>query len=178
MPDSIPTLSEGQLVTVEGWLNLVKAWIDSLRVQPANRCYAYRNGGQTVTAGNTTALNLDTEVYDSASMHSNVTDNNRITVPTAGLYRIHGRSSVSSNNNGGATLHLRKNGSTLTPPVNGTFTTSAGDFEDQTLQVYAEIELAANDYVELAGFAGTSDFTFTTTQLTVVGPLVHPAPTS
>lgn len=178
MPDSIPTLSSGQLVTVEGWLNLVKEWIDSLRVHPTNRCYAYHNTTQSVTAGNTDVLNLNSEVYDSASMHNTVTNNNRITVPTAGLYRIHGRSAVSNNNNGTATLTLRKNGSALTPNVADSFQTSAGDFEDQWLQVTADLELAANDYVELAGSAATNTFVFQSTQLTVIGPVVHPPPTS
>ena len=177
MPDSIPTITPGQIVLAD-FLNLLKEWIDSLRVHPVNRCYAYHNTTQSVTAGATDPLNLNSEVYDTASMHSTVSNNNRIQVPTAGLYRIHGRSNVTNNDNGTATLTLRKNGSALTPNVADSFQTSAGNFEDQWLQVYVELELAANDYVELAGSAATNTFVFQSTQLTVIGPVVHPPPTS
>lgn len=178
MPDSIPTITTGQLVTADDYLNLVKEWIDSLRVQPVNRCYAYHNTTQTVAAAATDPLNLNSEVYDTASMHSAVTNNPRITVPTAGLYRIHGRTSVANNDNGTVTVTLRKNGSPLTPNVADAFQTAAANFEDQWLQVYTEIELAANDYVELVAAAVTNAFIFSSTQLTVIGPIVHPAPTS
>ena len=134
-------------------------------------CLAYHNTTQNVSAGNTDALNLNSELYDTASLHDNSTLNTRITIGSAGKYFVHGRSSVSSNNNGTAALHLYKNGSALTPNVTHPFTTAASDWEDQTLQVTTVLTLAVADYVELRGQAVSNTFTFGTSQLMVHGPL-------
>jgi hypothetical protein len=135
----------------------------------AHRCYAYNSGAQVVASGATDALLMDSEVYDSGTLHSLVSTTNRITVPAAGYYRIFGLSNVTNNNNGEATLHLRKNGSALTPVVRDSFVTAAANFEDQWMKVAAVLLLSASDYVELAGQAAANDFGFATTQLTVEG---------
>src|SRR5262245_53312656 len=129
------------------------------------RCYAYNNTGQSVGAGAAAALGLNSEIYDPASMHNTVTNNSRITVPIAGLFRVFGRSSVSSVDNGGVSLTLRKNGSVLTPNVAHGFVTNATNFEDQDMQVTTEIVLAVNDYLELWGSTASNAFTFQSTQL-------------
>lgn len=160
----------GELVTASLMNIHVRDNLLALATMGQYRCFAYNSGSQTVTAGNTTALTLDSEVYDSGTMHSTSSNTNRILLPVAGVYRIWGASKVTNNNNGTATLHLRKSGAALTPIVNDSFTTSAGDFEDQWMHVHALLVLdPATDYIDLAGQAATQDFAFGTTQLIVEG---------
>src|SRR6185436_11148478 len=48
------------------------------------RCLATNSTALTVTAGNTTALTLDSETFDVGAMHSTAVNTSRITIPTGG----------------------------------------------------------------------------------------------
>src|SRR5262252_2004637 len=65
------------------------------QVQPADfnyglvpACRVYRTGAQSITQNTQTAIIWDNEVYDTDTMHDNVTNNTRITFKTAGKYRV------------------------------------------------------------------------------------------
>jgi hypothetical protein len=47
-----------------------------------------RNSNQTISNNTWTALAFDTEHYDTAAMHDNTTNNNRLTAPVTGIYLI------------------------------------------------------------------------------------------
>jgi hypothetical protein len=173
--DPPPSVSTITTIT-SAWGNMVRAALFVLRGTPEARCVAYHNTTQAITAGNTTALAMNAEDVDTASMHDLVTNNSRITIPSGGdgFYVIHGISSLVNNNNGTGSLHLRKNGSTIRTDSHQTSDT---DFEDQSLQVFAGLALVGGDYLELFGQAATNTFTFGSatralaTTLTVIGPL-------
>lgn len=126
------------------------------------RCVAFHSGTQAVTAGNTSALTLDSEDLDVGTMHDTVTNNNRVTIPTGadGLYLVQGQSYA---DNGGNTtftmaLHIRKNGTIVaTGQMAGTANINVGK---ATLAAGGLFVLAAGDYVELAGTAVTNNITF------------------
>lgn len=159
----------GELVTASIMNTHVRDNLLEIAKIGAHRCFAHNSGTQVVSAGNTTALTLDSELYDSGTMHSTSSNTSRVIAPAAGYYVIFGYSNVTNNNNGTGTLHLRKNGSALSPVVSVQYVTSAGDFEDQGMVLHAVLSLAASDYVELYGQAATNDFGFGLTQLIVVG---------
>jgi hypothetical protein len=46
----------------------------------------YKSGDQSITTGTYTRLSFDSETYDSASIHDNATNNERLTVPTGAVY--------------------------------------------------------------------------------------------
>lgn len=52
------------------------------------RVHAYDNTGNACTTGVAKLLLYDSEVYDTDSMHSTVTNTSRITFTTTGLYRV------------------------------------------------------------------------------------------
>lgn len=67
------------------------AWGDQLRdndewfAEPPS-CRVYHSTTQNVTTSTFTALNANSELWDSASMHSTSSQTSRITVPVAGKY--------------------------------------------------------------------------------------------
>lgn len=125
-------------------------------------CSAANSGTLTVTAGNTTALTLDTDVSDSWAMHSTASNTSRITIPTnqAGIYLVMATSKAfllgASTK---AALILRKNNTTNV--CQSDFFISAdlnNDFVSFTAMWVGS--LAAADYVEVYGKAVTNNVQF------------------
>jgi len=148
-----------------------------LRGYGEHSCVAFHNATQNVTAGNTDALNLNSEDYDTSTMHDTVTANNQITVPVTGKYICVGSSFAANNNNGGCELQLRVNGTAVR---RSQATSESADFGDRTLHVFGYLSLTAGDDVDLAGLAGANDVAFGSataamaTRLEVVGPFPNP----
>jgi len=76
--------------------------------------HVYQTSGQTINTGLQTILNWDGEIFDTATIHDNVTNNSRLTVPvgvTAIKIFVHVRFSGSTTNVGNyRDIFLRKNG--------------------------------------------------------------------
>jgi hypothetical protein len=168
----------GELVTASMMNAHVRDNASALRATPANRCVAYHNTTQNVSAGNTDALNLNSEDVDTATMHDLVTNNNRVTIPAGGggTYLVSGSSFVSNSNNGTCELQIRVNGTAVRR--SSATTESGSDFGERTVVLpLTQLVLAAGDYVELAGSATSNTFTFGSataalaTRLEVIGPL-------
>jgi hypothetical protein len=68
------------------WGNSVKSATDFLANPPA--CKAYKSTGHSVPTATDTALTWDTEAFDTDNMHSLVTNTDRLTMNTAGLYVV------------------------------------------------------------------------------------------
>ncbi len=101
-----------------------------------------------------TAVTFDSTLYDNASIHSNTSNNTRLTAPLAGLYDIVGEVVWESDPTGDRRLVIRRNG-----VHNLAADFVAADPASQTAQeIVTQARLNAGDYVEL--FAGQSTASF------------------
>jgi hypothetical protein len=69
-----------------------------------------RTAAQSIPSGFTTTLAFNTERYDTANMHSNATNNSRLTAPVTGIYAVTAQVEWAGNVNGGRAIFLEKNG--------------------------------------------------------------------
>lgn len=112
-----------------------------------NTVNAYAGSAQTLTTSTAAMVDLDNEAHDQGAMHSNVTNNSRITIPTAGdgIYLFVGQVAFVSNSTGYRRARILGGGAVVLagvkiPAVNG----------DETIIQVATIRSAvATDYVEL-----------------------------
>ncbi|GIF71914.1 hypothetical protein [Asanoa siamensis] len=116
------------------------------------RCRAWSSAGVASSANNSLVLvPLDSESYDSASMHSTGTNNSRIVIPSAGTYKVLAQANWSANATGRRAISVRLNAagsgsggteimlaSRAPAPASGT-----------QLQVADELVFAQNDYIEM-----------------------------
>lgn len=107
---------------------------------------AYRSAALSLSSGSVTTIGLDAESYDSATLHDNSTNNSRITVPSAGKYLCTAQLSIAGGNQG-VQIRLLVNGSLKTIKVNANNSSLGVD-----TNITDVLSLAANDYVEMAGF--------------------------
>jgi len=134
-------------------------------------CEIIYSSTQTITAGNTTALTMDTEVADGDAMHTG--SNSTIVVPEAGYWLAYGQGYVQGASGSVMRLHLRKNG---TGQISARHDVASNNLFT-TLSVLKLVSCAASDTIELAGEAVTANCTFGSTtgheasRLLVVGPV-------
>jgi hypothetical protein len=93
----------------------------------------------------------DAEEYDSASMHSTVTNTSRITIPAdgAGVYRFSGEARFNPSATGFRTVGVLKNGTTEIA-ASKTVSVSAGDLP--VISTVGQAKLVGGDYIELYCF--------------------------
>ena len=113
---------------------------------PAAR--VFHNANQATASGTPLALVFNSERYDTANLHDTVTNNGRLTAPTAGVYSIWGGVTIASNatnrrhfyitNQAGADI-----GRVVVPGLSGDVT---------RLQVASIYKLAVGEYVRLNVF--------------------------
>lgn len=110
-------------------------------INPCARVYS--SAGQTVPTGTGawTAIACDGEVYDTHGMHSNVTNNTRLTAVVAGRYQIGCTVEWAFSATGYRWLAIRANGATILSPVQ-----HAG--AAQSMVTCVDYPLAAGQYVE------------------------------
>ncbi len=115
------------------------------------QCLAWNSAAVSISNTTTTVLALDSEEYDTASMHDTVTNNSRVTVPTGmgGLYLVVGQTTWAANGVGLRRISLRKNGST---GLGESDQAPSSATRQTTHQVSVLKQLAAADYVELTCF--------------------------
>jgi len=107
-------------------------------------CALRKSANQNLTT-TATALSWDVEVSDPSGIHSNVTNNTRLTAPVAGLYEI--ASSIYNNNTSGlGTLQARVNGTTDAP---GSLERRTADAAGLSLRNVFSLAMAPGDYVEI-----------------------------
>lgn len=113
--------------------------------------HAYHSANQSVTSATFTILSLDSERYDTDTMHDLVTNNSRVTCKTAGKFHLDGKLVWAANGTGERALQLYLNGATVLDAdvqfPNG------GDI--CVMHVSADYALAVNDYVELRAYQGS-----------------------
>lgn len=113
------------------------------RQTPAAR--VYHSASQAIPDGANTALQFNSERYDTDSIHDNVTNNARLTCRTAGAYSIFGNASFADNATGRRFLEIVLNGTTSIARVCVTAVNGAGTVVNVSTQYY----LNAGDYVTL-----------------------------
>lgn len=130
-------------------------------------CIVYHNTTQTVTNGTTAALAFNSETKDTNSMHSTVTNNSRVTIPSGegGLYLLNIVFECDTSTSGNEQMLLvsfRVNGSDFLSRQS-CVTRQASGFNWHGCAMSHVAELAAGDYVEAmvenAG-AGTTTVAF------------------
>lgn len=112
----------------------------------------YDAGGQTISTGTNTAINLDSESYDTDTIHDTSTNNSRLTVPSgATRIRLTGRVTFAANSTGWRSLTFYKNGLTTAyagQPIEYEFSPDAS--QGTALTVTSPIiTVTATDYFEM-----------------------------
>lgn len=113
------------------------------------RCQAIRTTNQTITNGSATAIVLDGETFDTATMHDTSSNQSRITIPSGqdGLYAVIGQFAWAPALVGPYRVALRKNGTTELAVVRSSGVNDAA--QDATGQCAVLATFVATDYVEL-----------------------------
>ena len=116
-----------------------------------NGALVYLSSVQSISNASNTIINFDSEQYDTDSIHDNVTNNSRLTVPSGITYiRLWANVTFANNTTGIRSASILKNGVTtydgyvvLTiPAATGTFTTTIP-------LITPVINVTATDYFEL-----------------------------
>ena len=127
------------------------------------------SGTLSVTPNTVTAVTFNAEAYDTGAMHDTGTNTSRLTAPVAGRYHVSGGVLWAAEALSTTTLlltRISKNGTAIPgsrsyfPPISSIATNGQGQ------NVAIDIDLAANDYVELEVYfdAGASNRTITLTE--------------
>src|SRR5262245_8790974 len=143
---SITKLDVGQVqkeATINAALDTLDAFLGN---GPTAR--VYHNTTQSISDSTVTAVSLNSERFDTDTIHDNSTNNSRLTCKTAGKYLIIANVGFASNATGYRSVAIRLNGSTYiastqVTAINGATTRLAPS------TLYA---LAVNDYVEAIVF--------------------------
>lgn len=115
----------------------------------AYKVSAYRDNTTftLTTSGTLYAIPLNAEEFDSHSQHDNSTNPERFTCVKAGTYLVTGQVSFTANATGDRDALLRVNGTNYVGQTRNAAMASGSAF----LPVFAMVELAVDDYVELIG---------------------------
>lgn len=146
----------------------VRRWIRS--GQPY--CLVEKSGSQSINSASTTAVTFQTDLDDDWGMHDTSSNTERITIPVAGRYLIHGELSWEINATGQRRLILQTVGS-LNKTMSETLHGGAGSGLQLRQQALAVNPLVAGDYVYIdanqnSGGALNIEANTTLTQLMVV----------
>jgi hypothetical protein len=144
----VPTAGQGiKFSDVADMSEEVTAMLTAL-VNGRARASVYKNGTQSVNNSTLTALNFDTEDFDVGTMHDNVTNNTRVTIPASndGIYLVMGAATFAANATGNRQLVLKKNGAT---DVRSVTLPNTGGATAQQMQIARVLALVATDYIEL-----------------------------
>ena len=100
---------------------------------------------QTLTTAAYTAVNWAAEEYDTDTYHDNSTNNDRLTVPEDGYYRIVSGVSFDSNSTGDRRARIRLNGATTLAQAREAAISGTGN----KFCIVADVLLSEGDYVTI-----------------------------
>lgn len=115
------------------------------------RTKAFRDvSNQSIPNNTFTAVNLNSEAYDIGSLHDNVVNPQRFTVPSGagGSYSFKAQAVFAANNTGYRQAVIRKNGSLFAVVYDGAPSATA----DSSIQVAVDDEASVGDYYEFYVF--------------------------
>lgn len=140
---TVPDKAAGDVFTEAMWDDYIKTNVNNLRVPAA--CRVYKSSAQSIPNNSFTAITFDSERFDTDAMHSTVTNTNRITFNTAGIYLVGVSLYWTANSTGIRTLQCRLNGSTAIAYDEWNAGASAGPGQTVSF-AYA---FSVNDYIEM-----------------------------
>jgi hypothetical protein len=108
-------------------------------------CRVYRTTNQSISNDTATYVAFDNESYDTDTMHDNSTNNDRITIKTAGKYTICGAVLFAANSTGIRILEIEKNGTTTL--ASSRINATASPYYTGLMAVSSD-NFAVNDYVK------------------------------
>ena len=108
---------------------------------------AYNTANISTSSGSWAPLTLDSERFDTDSMHSDSSNTERLTCNTAGKYAIFGIARHATDTTGQRMLRVLLNGTTTIAEIK--FDAGASDVTEGIATLYS---LSATDYVELQSF--------------------------
>ena len=135
--------SSAQVLTVSGG---VPTWATPASGTTYVGASVYMSANQNCNSGSDTTVNWDLELFDTNSMHDNVTNNSRVTVPTGygGKWLLTASFSWAANNTGSRWAYFYKNGST---DIHSAFVTYLSAASQMTYEMSYVVQLAAADYI-------------------------------
>lgn len=157
----MPTESPGLYNTGALFNATMKALGDFLTGKPIFS--AYQITAQSIPSGAFTALSLDTEVFDSDSGHSTVTNTSRYTCQVAGIYYLTGEVVLPALGTGTRGANFALNGATATG-ITGSEQLIAPSpaFATTISPTPSYIRLAVGDYVQICGYQNSGGAISTT----------------
>ena len=102
-----------------------------------------RTAAQSIPSGTVRVLAFNAERYDTAAMHSNATNNSRLTAPVTGIYAVTAQLEWEPDMDGGRTVAVEKNGTVPIARVFAVQSTEVPPVQEATTQV----RLQAGDFV-------------------------------
>ncbi len=144
--------SENLTATILNGTTGIKGPLDFLLSPP--RCGAYQTASTNMATSGVGAVILwDTELYDTDSIHSTVTNTSRFTSATTGLYRVHGSLGFAANATGYRSVNVRKNaaGASGGGTSVGVFRVPATATLSTLVPFSCSVQLTAGDYIEVFG---------------------------
>ena len=138
-----PTFVAGTSPTAANF-NVLRDDLNFLNAPPRARAY-FSAGTQTLTTAVAAAGAGGDEDTDTDTMHSTVTNTSRLTIVTAGRYRVTGSVGFAANATGYRAVYLRKTGTTMAE----TRLSSSQASVRHTQQCIDEILCVAGDYLEV-----------------------------
>jgi hypothetical protein len=127
--------------------HLIKNAIDAHASIPQAR--VSHSASQSIAHNTVTTLVFDTEEIDTDAMHSNVTNNSRLTINTAGKYIIESYMTFASNATGSRAVVVKKNGTITLVSISQN---SVSDTTTRICTVAPLITLSIGDYIETHAF--------------------------
>lgn len=107
-------------------------------------CRVYSSVNQNILTATDVALTFNQERFDTDTMHSNVTDNSRITFTTGGVYVMTFCMTWEANATGDRKIRIRLNGATIIV-ADEKSSDQNDDFDHTVSTIY---KVAAGDYIE------------------------------
>lgn len=108
-------------------------------------CSLYKTQSQSIPNSTNTVVTFNAELWDTADMHDNQTNNSRITIPVAGKYHIWATIVFTTNSAGDRAAFIQRNGST---PLAYTYFGACSSVPT-ALPFSFVAQLSAGDYIEL-----------------------------
>lgn len=138
----------GQKITAALLNGAYDVWNFLDRVKPL--CHAFETAGQSIPSGGLNTVTLGGEYWDTDNMHSTTVNPSRITIQTAGVYRVWGATAWASNVTGTRGGIIKMNGTVNVEP---TYTqVAATNFNTVCRLQESFVSCVVGDYFELQAY--------------------------